>query len=259
MKIPPIVFILGAVAAAGIGFKLLTNKPQVAEKAISPPSDTEVAQITQQKIRLRVDGSTSMVGLNQAIKDQFKGSLITLRANGTSKGINALLAGQADVAAVARDLTSEEEAKGLVSTKVGEDVISFVVSAKNPATDIHFSILKDVFSGQNTQFVPINRPAQSATRELVGKAFGLTTLAGKTLPRDTTTEMIRLLGDKGIGYATYLQVKDQTTAKVLKVDGANPEDEGYNAALRRSLYYVTKGAPTGDTEAWIKTAASVAQ
>lgn len=259
MKVPPIVLILVAAVAAGVGFKVLTGLGHSTEKVIAPPSDTEVAQITSKKIRLRVDGSTSMVELNQAIKEQFQGSLITLSAHGTGKGIQALLAGKVDVAAVGRDLTSEEEAKGLVSTKVGEDAIAFVVSAKNPVTDISLDDLKNVFSDKYKQFLPINRPAQSATRELVTKALSLNAVVGKTLPRDTTTELIRQLGDKGMGYATYLQVKDQTTAKVLKVDGASPEDDSYNPALRRSLYYVTKGQPSGDAEAFIKTAAAIAQ
>jgi hypothetical protein len=54
-------------------------------------------------------------------------------------------------------------------------------------------------------------------------------------------------------------VKDQSTVRVLPIDGALPSDEAYNPLLKRSLYYVTKGQPQGDADAFIKVAASIAQ
>jgi phosphate transport system substrate-binding protein len=259
MKVPPIVIIAGVIVTGVVGFKLFTGKAQTTDKAIAPPSDAEVTQITNQKIKVRVDGSTSMVTLNKAIKDEFPNSPIALQANGTDKGIQALLGGKADIAASSRDLKPEEQSQGLVATKVGDDAIAFVVGVNNAATDVPFETLKAVFAGKDNKFQVINRPKESATREMVTKALALSTLAGKTLPRDNTTQMLGMLGDKGIGYATYSQVKDQSTVKVLLVDGASPSEENYSPLLRRSLYYVTKGQPQGDAEAFIKVAASIAQ
>jgi phosphate transport system substrate-binding protein len=139
-----------------------------------------------------------MVTLNKAIQDKFPTGSVILQANGTNKGLQSLAAGKVDVAAVSRELTSEEEAQGLVATKVGDDAIAFVVGVNSKVGDLTFDGLKAIFSGRS-KFKVYNRPEGSATREMVSKAFGLSTLAGKTLPRDNTTQMLGLLKDDGIG------------------------------------------------------------
>jgi phosphate transport system substrate-binding protein len=69
-----------------------------------------------------------------------------------------------------------------------------------------------------------NRPIVSGTNKtfrtivLGGNSFGSTTNI-TSLAQDATTPMLRLLGSDGIGYATFGQVVDQRTVRVLAIDG----------------------------------------
>ena len=55
-----------------------------------------------------------------------------------------------------------------------------------------------------------------------------------TLDRDATTPLLQALGNNGIGYATFAQVVNQKTVRVVPVDGATPdvvEAEAHGAEL----------------------------
>ncbi len=66
------------------------------------------------------------------------------------------------------------------------------------------------------------------------------------MDRDATTPMLRELGDDGIGYATYDQVKNQSTVRAIAVDGTTPNMGNY--LYQRTLYYVYKNPPNQAVE-----------
>jgi phosphate transport system substrate-binding protein len=63
-----------------------------------------------------------MVQINQVLKNgfqtQFPGTTVNTAAAGTEKGIQALQSGTADVAAISRPLTSQEQSQGLAAVPV---------------------------------------------------------------------------------------------------------------------------------------------
>ena len=85
---------------------------------------------------VKVNGSTSMVQINQAIKkgfeSEFSGTAIATDARGTEVGIELLQDGQIDVAAISRPLTDREKATGLNAVPIAKDTIAIVVGLDNP-------------------------------------------------------------------------------------------------------------------------------
>ena len=274
---PPIVFILLFLGLIGGGYwwffmrnpaPIVNNSPTVTPGAFPLPGT--VASGTTVKI----DGSTSMVTINQSLKNgfekQFPGTKVEAVANGTDKGIQALLAGKVEIAAASRPLTAQEQSQGLKAVTVTQDAIALMVGTANPFKQgLTSSQIADIFQGKINNWSAvggsaatirvINRPAISGThqgfKELVlkGANFG-TTPNIRTLPRDATTPLIQALGTDGIGYATFAQVANQTQARVLSVDGLTPDASNY--PYQRSLYYVYKDPASAGVQALLGYATS---
>jgi len=270
--LPPIVFILMGLAALwGLQShwaKLLGWRPSLPtvsgvnsmlpggsgaegnHAAQFPPQQSVPAGTT-----ITIDGSTSMVLINQALKAAFlqayPGTVVNTSATGSDNGIQALLGGSVTLAALSRPLTAEEQQRGLVAVPVAQDRIAIVVGIDNPfRRGLSSNQLMQIFRGEITNWATfggadrtirvLNRPSVSGTHKafqsvvLGGKNFG-TTPNIKTLVRDATTPMLQQLGVDGIGYATYGQVADQRTVRVLAIDGSTPEADAY--PFQRPLFY----------------------
>ena len=70
------------------------------------------------------------------------------------------------------------------------------------------------------------------------------------MDRDATTPMLQQLGTDGIGYATFEQVADQQTVRVIPLDGLTPEAPTY--PFKRSLYYVYRDANNPAVQAFFR-------
>ncbi|WP_204105924.1 MULTISPECIES: phosphate ABC transporter substrate-binding protein [Spirulina sp. CCY15215] len=218
---------------------------------------------------VNIDGSTSMVQINTALKAKFEArypdTAIVWQSQGTEKGIAAVLAGSAEIAAISRPLTPQEEAQGLVAIPIAQDAIALVVSKNNPfQRGLTQAQVMGIFTGQitdwsqvggkNSQIRVLNRPQVSGTHQvfqslvLNGNNFG-TSPNIQTMPRDETTGMMQELRLDGIGYATFNQVVDQQTVRVVAVDGLTPESANY--PYKRELFYVYKNPPTGSVAAFL--------
>ena len=271
--LPPIVFILiGLAALWGLQSqfpKLLGWRPSLptvsglnprlpegigAAKnfaATFPPQQSVPAGTT-----VTIDGSTSMVLINEALKTSFPstypGTVVNTAATGSDNGLQALLGGSVNLAASSRPLTAAEQSQGLEAVTVARDRIAIVVGTSNPfRRSLSRSQLQQIFRGEIRNWSTfggpdrpirvLNRPSVSGThkafRELVlggadfGKSPNIT-----SLDRDATTPLLRLLGSDGISYATYAQVADQQTVRVVAVDGSMPDAESY--PFQRPLFYV---------------------
>ncbi|NJK36726.1 MAG: phosphate ABC transporter substrate-binding protein [Oscillatoriales cyanobacterium RM2_1_1] len=237
--------------------------PPPGGEAFPPPASVPAGTV------IRVDGSTSMVTINQNLKAgfqaQFPGTTVETAANGTDNGIQDVLQKTVDVAGASRPLKAEEQGQGLVAVPIASDQIAIVIGANNPYSGgLTASQVYGIFTGQITNWselgggdAPIqvlNRPAVSGThqafKELVlqGKDFGNTPNI-TTLPRDETTGMLQQLGQDGIGYATFAQVVNQKTVRVLPIDGTTPEQVSY--PYQRELMYVYQSPPSPNTQAFL--------
>lgn len=272
---PPIVFILLLLGLIGGAYWFFVQRPK---SAVVVPPGVEAPQpgtpndpaATAANFSLQpsvpagtvvdIDGSTSMVQINAALKSgfeqQYPGTVVNLAAAGSENGIQALLVGDVTIAASSRPLTASEQANGLVAVPVTSDRMALVVGNNNPfkrglSTDQAAQIFQGqlnnwaTLGGADTTIRVLNRPSVSGThvafKDLVlgGGEFG-TTPNITTLARDATTPMLQQLSTDGIGYATYSQVADQQTVRVIPIDGVTPEAPNY--PFQRQLYYVYKDA-----------------
>ena len=249
----------------------VTQAPVAAPVAEAFPSPSSVSSGTS----VRIDGSTTMVTINQNLKRsferKFQGTSIVTSATGSSNGINALIDSKVDIAATSRPLKPEEKAQGLVAVPIASDAIAIIVGRDNSFIQegLTSAQVKDIFEGKvnnwsqvggsNGSILVINRPPVSGTHQtfkqlaLGGNDFG-TTPNITTLPRDETTGLIRVLGLNGIGYATFAQVQNQSTARVLRVDGVTPEAATY--PYTRELFYVYKNPASSGVKAFLGYATS---
>lgn len=177
---------------------------------------------------------------------------------GSDNGIQALLGGDIDLAAISRPLNAEEQEQGLAAVAVTSDRIALEVGSANPfRRGLSRRQAAQIFQGTTTDWstlggpaAPIrvlNRPSVSGTHSafrsivLNGEPFGSTATI-TTLKRDATTPMLRELGPDGIGDATHGQVADQQTVRVVPIDGLMPDAEAY--PFQRPLLYAYR-SPAG--------------
>jgi phosphate transport system substrate-binding protein len=286
---PPIVFILLFFLLAGGGAFFFLNKPasQDANNTSSPTPTPASGDVTPPSVApatggappvaassfppppsvapgtaVKIDGSTSMVTINLNLKNgfqtKFSGATVVTKANGSANGIKDLVAGTADIAAISRPLTAQEQGQGLAEVPVALDTIALVVGANNPfKAGLTSAQVQDIFKGTAQDWSKvggpagpikvINRPEISGTHQtfkeqvLKGANFG-TGPNITTLDRDATTPLLQALGNNGIGYATFAQVINQKTVRVVPVDSATPDAGNY--PYKRQLYYAYKNPPT---------------
>jgi len=165
---------------------------------------------------ISIDGSTSMVLINQALKTSFPstypGTVVNTAATGSDNGIQALLGGS-----------------GSLSRSQLQQIFRGEISNWSSV------------GGPDHPIRVLNRPSVSGTnktfRELVlgGADFGKTANI-TTSDRDATTPLLRLLGSDGISYATFDQVADQQTARIVAINGSLPD--AYSYPFQRPLFYV---------------------
>lgn len=256
-------------AATGTPNSNSNTAPNTAPANIASLSNFQLPESIPNNTTVTIRGSTSLVAVNESLKtgfqSQFPGTQVVTSASGSSNGIQALLNGDADLAAVSRPLTPEEQNQGLVAVPIAKDAIALVVGVGNPyAQGLTAEQVVGIFSGQITNWSQIggsdkpirvlNRPPVSGTRQafqeivLNGGDFGNTPNI-TTLERDATTPMLRDLGDNGIGYATADQILGQTTVRPVAVNGLTPTAEQY--PYTRTLYYVYQDPPSPTVSAFL--------
>jgi phosphate transport system substrate-binding protein len=240
-----------------------TLPPPNSPLAFDPPAQVPTGTT------VKINGSTTMVQINQALKNSFEqrfaGTIVDTEAKGSDQGIQSLLRGQIDIAAISRPLHETEKQQGLIAVPVSEDAIAIVVGSNNTfRRGLTQQQVRDIFQGkisnwsvvggQNSTIQLINRPEVSGTRqafqELVLKGGAFANSANiKTMDRDATTPILQILGTDGISYATYTQVANQQTVRTVAVDGLTPEANNY--PYQRTLYYVYKDPPNPAVQAFL--------
>ncbi|HBE59852.1 MAG TPA: porin [Cyanobacteria bacterium UBA11149] len=219
---------------------------------------------------VKIQGSTSLVQINQALKtafeQKFSGTTVNGEAGGTEQGIQSLIAGTIDIAAISRPLNEREQAQGLVAVPLTKDGIAIVVGYNNllGSKGLTQTQVVGIFQGQITNWSQIggkpgtirviNRPVFSGTHQafrekvLNGQNFG-TTPNIINWPKDETTVVLQQLKTDGISYATFAQVANQQTVKIIPIDGLTPQAANY--PYQRELYYAYKEPASPQVQAFL--------
>lgn len=225
---------------------------------------------------IKINGSTSMVGMNESLKKLFKktfpGTQVMTNAQGSDKGILELMTGVIDIAGISRPLSNQEQSQGLVAIPMAKDAIAVVVSLENSFRQgLSQEQVRGIFQGKITNWSAvggkpapiqvINRPAISGTHQAFQKLVLQNQPFGQganftTLQRDATTPILQALGKNGISYATYSQISNQQTVRAVPIEGLTPEAANYPYV--RELYYVYKNPPSPQAKAFLGFAISPA-
>ncbi len=241
---------------------LASNCVQAATQATENPS-FPLPQTVENGTTVRIDGSSSMMPINQNLKEsfekQFSGTSVELAANGTDSALKALQDGKIDIATINRGLTPEEKAQGLEQVRVRREKIAIAVSTSNPFKgNLTSKQFAKIFRGEITDWSQlggpsgkirfIDRPSTSDTRESlrdypVFKTNKFATGSTATqLADDNTAEVIKQLGKDGISYVLANQISKLEGLRVIKLHNTSPDDPRY--PFSQPFVYVYKKNPS---------------
>ncbi len=254
--------LLLALATAPMAANLFVSAQVLSQSPTDTPSFPP-PQTVENGTTVRIDGSNSLATINQSLKQsfekQFSGTKVEVATNGTDAALQALLDGKIDVAAIGRGLTPEEKAQGLEQVRLYREKIAIIVGTENPfkgsLTDRQFA---RIFRGRITDWSQlgeskgkirlIDRPTTSGIREALSnypvfRAAKFDTGSTATqLTEDNTAEIVKQLGDDGIGYALANQVSKLPDVRVLRLHQTLPDNPKY--PFSQPLVYVYKKDPS---------------
>ncbi|KAM3092151.1 DUF4912 domain-containing protein [Phormidesmis sp. 146-12] len=246
-----------------------TIAPVVAQTA-SPSPTFSLPTTVPKGTTVRIDGSSSMAAVNQALKQrfetQFSGTAVNVGYAGTPAALKALTDGKVDLVGIGRSLTAEEKAQGLVSVPVGREKIAIVVSTENPFNkSLTIHQYAKIFRGEITDWSEvggapgairvIDRPEVSDTRQafrnypVFKSAEFKTGTTAQPVAEDSTGTVIPKLGTDGIGYAIASQALDTPGIRPLLMHNTLPDDPRY--PFSQPLAYVYKGTPSPAVAAFL--------
>jgi phosphate transport system substrate-binding protein len=257
-----------SLSAIAILFSLTAATPPVVPFTVSPvvaqststngsfplPKDVPSGTV------VRVNGSSSMAKINEALaqkfKTQYSGTDVKVTYDGTDAALKGVLDGKSDLAAIGRPLTDGEKAKGLVATSVSRNKIAMFVGKDNPwKGELTINQFAQMFRGEVTDWSKvggkagkirvIDRPDTSDTRKAFQNypvfkqaPFKAGTNAVR-LKEDSTNAVIKALGKDGIGYAIADQVVNNPNLRIVAMHKVAPTDSRY--PFSQPLMYVYKG------------------
>jgi len=219
---------------------------------------------------LRLRGSDTMLVLNRRLAEAFMranpGVSVRVDGGGSGAGVEALAAGEAEIAASSRPLVADEVAaiydrfRSLgVRHLVAQDALSVIVNAANPVHALSAEQLRGLFDGSisswaelggdDLEVVVIVRPPWSGTHRffrdhvLKGQAYAA---GARTIP--TTVEILESVRSdpRAVGYSGVAYRLPGTEA--CAIDGVSPTAEAVRAGrypLARYLVLYTVETPAG--------------
>ncbi len=250
--------------------KLLVSLPSTLLEPVlaqsETPSPIPLPKSLPSGTTVKVDGSSSMKVINEALSKQFEqkyaGTKVDLASNGTDKALAAIQRGDINIAAVGRPLTDQEKAKGLVATPVSREKIAIIVGSDNPfQKNLTFEQFSKMFRGEITDWSQIggapgkirfiDHPDYSDTRQslstydIFNKAPFKTGANATRLTEDDTVAIVRELGKDGISYAIADQVINLPSVRVIPMHKTMPDDPRYPYSQPRSYVYRQEAAKPG--------------
>lgn len=211
------------------------------------------------------------MGAAKAYEDKTGIKFISIEMPGSGKGIQALLDGNAAMAGVSRELTTEEIGKNLVGSVIGYDAIAVFVHSSNPVQNLSRRQLKGIFTGRiknwkevggkdmpiepNTEIADGGRATMLAFQEMAmdGAPYG-TGFKQIDFPRDQIIETAkneRAICTVSRGLLVRLSSYMRTKVKVVSVNGFSPTETdilSHSYILSRPLLIVTRGKPKGEVK-----------
>lgn len=220
----------------------------------------------QQKITIA--GSTSVQPVAEklaaAYMKEHPNVKINVQGGGSGVGIKNVAQGVINIGTSSKSL-SANESSGLKQYTIGHDGIVIAVNKNNTVTNLNYSQLKGIFSGNITNWNAVG--GSSATIDVITREEGSGTrtsfedlVMNKTKIKSSaivqsSTEAVKqsIVGDpNAVGFISLANL--DSTVKAVKVNGVSPSeatvaDGSYQ--LQRPFIFLTKGEPTGTVKDFI--------
>lgn len=236
--------------------------PEPAQPAEAEVAETEVPAAEEAASDLSgsvtLVGSTSMEKFSNALAEAFmqKNPGVTVSAEfvGSSTGIEALLAGSADIGNSSRALKDSEKEGGAVENTVAIDGIAVVVDPANKVVDLKKDDLIAIYTGQVTNWkdlggedmpiVVVGRESGSGTRGAFEELLEIEDKCTYANELDSTgAVMAKVASTPGaVGYVSLDVVDDTVIAVALEgVEATADNIKAGNYFLSRPFVMATKG------------------
>jgi len=130
----------------------------VAEEGYITADDGAAAYETKSGIsgRIVIAGSTSVAPVMQKLADAYKAIYtdvtVEIQQTGSGAGITSTKEGACDLGMSSRALKAEEEAEGIEGTTIALDGIAVIVNNENSADDLTSEQIRQIFTGEVTQW-----------------------------------------------------------------------------------------------------------
>lgn len=228
--------------------------------------------------RLVLTGSSTVAPLAAEIGKRFEarhpGVRVDVQTGGSSRGIQDVRNGLADIGMVSRALKDSE--RDLQAHSIALDGISVIVHRDNPVSTLSDPQIAAVFTGRlsnwrdlggpDRRITVVNKAEGRSTLELFLAHFGLknSDIEAHVVIGDNQQGIKTVAGNPGaIGYVSIGSAESQaalgTPIKLLPVTGVSASAENVRAArhpLARTLNLVTLGEPGGIAARFIEFARS---
>ena len=220
------------------------------------------------KAGITVAGSTSVEPFAELLAEEYTShrpqSHIYVQGGGSTAGIEAVITGAANIGMSSRNLIDDE--KKLYAVTIARDAIAIIVHPNNPAQDLSLDQIRQVFSGNISNWKGVGGPSQpivlvtreegSGTRESFQKfVMGKEDINLGALVQDSNGAVRQVVASNhdAIGYISLGLVNDQV--KALKISGVEPNftdiDRG-KYTLVRPFLFVFKEEPTGEAKSFLE-------
>ena len=227
---------------------------------------------------ITISGSTSVAPLTAKLIPSYLSShanaaSFTLYQGGSDIGVADVAAGRAVLGESSRDVKASDPG-GLVWNKIARDAICLVVNNANSTSNLTAQQVKDIFHGTVTNWSQVAgsgrtgainvyvRTAASGTQDAFDKIFmGSTThKSGESQKASNGLIQQGVQADpNGIGYVSeaFTAGTRAVNYKGIGCTLRNAKSNAYGGV--RNFWYVTRGAPTTATQAfitWVQTSAA---
>lgn len=197
--------------------------------------------------RIMIEGSTSMEQFAnlaaEGFMDRYPEMTVTVQFTGSSAGVEAVLAGRADIGNSSRSLKEKEKAFGAVEYVVALDGIAVITDKGNKVCSLTTEQLSDLYTGKirnwqevggsDLPVVTVGREAGSGTRSTFEELLDIRDLCSYANELDSAgAVMARVARTPGaVGYVSFALLDDTVCA--LAIDGARATVENVRTGTYR--------------------------
>jgi phosphate transport system substrate-binding protein len=257
-----LLWMLATPAVFGIVFAFASNRLLWAQTP-NPLEGVEIPTTLPAGTELTIESSDAMRQVNDALQsrfaEQYEGTEIDINYQDSATAVQALLAGDADLAAIGRSLLDAETAQGLTEVPLARRKIAIITSPENPFNgSLTVEQFAQIFRGEITnwsevggpdaEIVLVDRPVVSDTRQAFQSypAFQNapfeTGANAVTLDQDSTEAVIQELGPNALGYAVAEQVLNNPNVKLVPMHDTLPDNQAYPFSQPLSYVYSQQNA-----------------